>query len=347
MRPWAAPRGGFPWSAPRAASYADPAATLPAAAVRGPNGIFQDRCYRAARLVVVWAPASDSDTRKRTLAVVAEGSSMHRISKILTLVVLVSAAGSHPRHRGGRGRLRRRAVRRAGRHLPLPCRDGRPVLRRRHQAQGAVAELHDVPRHARAALPPGPLDCIDEGVVRGTPTHGRELHLLSSRSPTTAGPAAAYQAPSDRKFTINVNPQVLRAFVSTNSLPDANIGQAYTAPALDRPERDVPQLVDARRRHAAPGPDPQSERPDLGHADGQRPVRLHGAGQRVAEQRHEVALDLRARTARAPGARRQEGADDRLRRQEPRSTRRSRPASRRSGDAAATRSRAPARCRRV
>ena len=41
-----------------------------------------------------------------------------------------------------------------------------------------------------------------------------------------------HQSPSDRKFTINVNPQVLRAFVATNSLPDANIGQAYTAPAL-------------------------------------------------------------------------------------------------------------------
>jgi hypothetical protein len=37
---------------------------------------------------------------------------------------------------------------------------------------------------------------------------------------------------SDQQYRINVSPQVLRAFVSTNSLPDANIGQAYAPPAL-------------------------------------------------------------------------------------------------------------------
>jgi len=80
------------------------------------------------------------------------------------------------------------------------------------------------------SLPPG-LSMGSAGDVRGTPTASGSYSFYATVSWSTTPPCVS-QSPSDRKFTINVSPQVLRAFVATNSLPDANIGQAYTAPTL-------------------------------------------------------------------------------------------------------------------
>jgi large repetitive protein len=80
------------------------------------------------------------------------------------------------------------------------------------------------------AFPPG-LSLGSNGSVRGTPTTAGSytFYLTVTWSST---PPCVGQSPSDRKFTINVSPEVLRLFVATNGLPDANLNQAYAAPAL-------------------------------------------------------------------------------------------------------------------
>lgn len=79
------------------------------------------------------------------------------------------------------------------------------------------------------SLPPG-LSISDEGILSGTPTQaGRYQFFLTvsyNKTPLCA------KAPSDDDFIINVNGPVQRLVVTTPSLPEANIGQPYTAPAL-------------------------------------------------------------------------------------------------------------------
>jgi large repetitive protein len=80
------------------------------------------------------------------------------------------------------------------------------------------------------SFPPG-LSISDEGIISGTPTQAGSyafyLTVSYNKTPNCA------KAPSDDTFIINVNPAVQRLVVNTNpGLPDANIGQAYTAPAL-------------------------------------------------------------------------------------------------------------------
>lgn len=84
-------------------------------------------------------------------------------------------------------------------------------------------------------LPPG-LSMDTEGRVRGTPTTAGSYSFYATVTWSNEGGCIS-QAPSDRKFTINVGvgvapTPVQRLFVSTSSLPDAGINQAYTAPAL-------------------------------------------------------------------------------------------------------------------
>ncbi len=78
---------------------------------------------------------------------------------------------------------------------------------------------------------PAGLSVSNNGNVRGTPTKAGSYTFYLTVSWKSTPPCVT-QSPSDRKFTINVAPQVVRAFVSTGSLPDASIGQAYTAPGL-------------------------------------------------------------------------------------------------------------------
>jgi hypothetical protein len=80
------------------------------------------------------------------------------------------------------------------------------------------------------AFPPG-LSVGNTGAIRGTPsTPGSYTFYLTVSWSTT--PPCVSQPPSDRKFTINVSPEVQRLVVATTGLPDGNLGQAYTAPAL-------------------------------------------------------------------------------------------------------------------
>jgi len=79
------------------------------------------------------------------------------------------------------------------------------------------------------SLPPG-LSISDEGFLSGTPTAAGsyEFYLTVKYDKTPA----CSKTPSDDRFVLNVNGQVQRLVVTTASLPDANINQAYTAPAL-------------------------------------------------------------------------------------------------------------------
>ena len=84
--------------------------------------------------------------------------------------------------------------------------------------------------HASGSFPPG-LSISDEGLISGTPTQAGSfdfyLQVTYDREPT-----CTFKNPSDDRFILNVAPQVQRLVVATPSLPDANINQAYTAPAL-------------------------------------------------------------------------------------------------------------------
>jgi large repetitive protein len=156
---------------------------------------------------------------------------MHRISKILTLVSLVSAVALV--HASGAA---------AGDFADEPCIASGSTYLCPTATAGSAYSI-DIKlkepwpnctefRVTSGSFPQG-LSINDDGNVRGTPTTAGSYTFYLTVFWKQGGDAGCItQNPSDRQFTINVNPQVLRAFVSTNSLPDANIGQAYTAPAL-------------------------------------------------------------------------------------------------------------------
>lgn len=77
------------------------------------------------------------------------------------------------------------------------------------------------------SLPPGLTLATDEGVARGTPTQAGNYSFFITVSYT-----CGLKFPSDQEYQISVNPGAPRVVVVTPSLPDANINQPYTAPAL-------------------------------------------------------------------------------------------------------------------
>jgi len=80
------------------------------------------------------------------------------------------------------------------------------------------------------AFPPGLSLATDEGVARGTPTEAGSFTFY-----ITVSYGCGLKSASDQQYTINVNagaPPKPRLVVVTPSLPDANVNQAYTAPAL-------------------------------------------------------------------------------------------------------------------
>ena len=85
-------------------------------------------------------------------------------------------------------------------------------------------------RVASGSFPAG-LSISDEGLISGTPTASGsfDFYLQVTYNKEAACP---FKNPSEDRFIINVAPQVQRLVVTTPSLPDANINQAYTAPAL-------------------------------------------------------------------------------------------------------------------
>ena len=79
-------------------------------------------------------------------------------------------------------------------------------------------------------FPPG-LSVSDEGLVSGTPTQAGhfDFYLTVEYHRTSFCPG---KTPSDDRFVINVNPGAPKLTISTASLPDANVNQAYTSPPL-------------------------------------------------------------------------------------------------------------------
>jgi len=85
-------------------------------------------------------------------------------------------------------------------------------------------------RVSSGAFPPGLTLASDEGVTRGAPTEAGSFTFF-----ITVSYSCGLKSASDQQYTINVNagaPPKPRLVVVTPSLPDANINQAYTAPAL-------------------------------------------------------------------------------------------------------------------
>lgn len=80
------------------------------------------------------------------------------------------------------------------------------------------------------AFPPGLTLATDDGAARGTPTEAGSFTFF-----ITVSYGCGLKSPSDQQYTINVNagaPPKPKLTVTTPSLPDANVNQAYTAPAL-------------------------------------------------------------------------------------------------------------------
>ena len=76
-------------------------------------------------------------------------------------------------------------------------------------------------------FPPG-LAISDEGLISGTPTEAGhfDFYLTVGYQRTSLCPG---KTPSDDRFVINVNPKLT---ITTASLPDGNLDQAYTSPPL-------------------------------------------------------------------------------------------------------------------
>lgn len=85
------------------------------------------------------------------------------------------------------------------------------------------------------SFPPGLTLSSDAGVASGTPTQAGSYTFF-----VTVSYSCGLKSSSDQQYTINVNPgsstpappPVPAVMVTTASLPDANINQPYTAPAL-------------------------------------------------------------------------------------------------------------------
>jgi hypothetical protein len=81
-------------------------------------------------------------------------------------------------------------------------------------------------------LPPGLSLSSDEGVASGTPTQPGSFTFYITVRYTCGIGGKGPDVRSDQEYTINVNAAKPRLTVTTPSLPDANINQSYTAPAL-------------------------------------------------------------------------------------------------------------------
>jgi hypothetical protein len=80
------------------------------------------------------------------------------------------------------------------------------------------------------AFPPG-LSISDEGFLHGTPTEPGhyDFYLTADYNKTPLCPG---KPASDDRFVINVNPGAPRVAITTTSLPDAKIAEAYASPPL-------------------------------------------------------------------------------------------------------------------
>ena len=156
--------------------------------------------------------------------------------------------------------------------------------------------VRDVPR--LVGLVPARTVDLGRGPHQRNADSRRAATASSSRSSTTSQLPLCQDGVRRRIHHQCQRPVQRLIVVDDGPLPDANIGQAYTAPALTASGGTVSSWSLAGGTLPA-GPDPRLERRHLGDADAERHLRVHRAGERLTEQRHEAALDLRARTARA------------------------------------------------
>ena len=200
---------------------------------------------------------------------------MRRITMILTALSPSSRRWARPRapgplpatsptSRAPRGR----------RHLPLPHRDRRAaVLRSTSSCKEPWRRLHGqfrvtLGRASRRGCPSRQRRESSAGRRRAAGSYD-----LLPHGQVDDTPPCCTQTPSDRKFTINVSAAGVRGCSSRRTrLPDANIGQAYTAPGAHRLRTARVSSWTLAGGHAAPGPDARLERRHLGHADGERHV---------------------------------------------------------------------------
>ena len=85
-------------------------------------------------------------------------------------------------------------------------------------------------RVSSGSFPPGLTLASDEGVTRGAPTQSGSFTFF-----ITVSYSCGLKSASDQQYTINVNggaPPKPKLTITTPGLPDANLSQAYSAPAL-------------------------------------------------------------------------------------------------------------------
>jgi hypothetical protein len=84
----------------------------------------------------------------------------------------------------------------------------------------------DVFTVSSGSFPPGLTLATDEGVARGTPTQAGNYNFYIT---VTYSGCPIPKNGSDQRYIINVNPPVQRLIVTTGAVPEASIGQAYSA----------------------------------------------------------------------------------------------------------------------
>jgi len=167
---------------------------------------------------------------------VAEGSSMRRITLILTLAVLGSFAGLALVAEASAGDFADGAcIGDANKICPVA------TTGQSYSVEFTLKEPGDAcPTFAvtSGALPPGISLASDEGVARGTPTQAGSYSFYITVSYTCGVGGKGPGVFSDQQYTINVNqgaaapPPAPTVVVTTASLPDANVNQPYTSPGL-------------------------------------------------------------------------------------------------------------------
>ena len=251
----------------------------------------------------------------REAVAVAEGSSMRRISLILTIAFVCLAgltivpgalAGNFDKDKMG-----------CPGESPAACPTatvGQPYSLTIYLTppDGGRGEDFNCARFhvSSGAFPPG-LSVSDEGLVSGTPTTAGSyrffLTVTYDKEPT------CLKLASDDQFTINVNPGAAPRLGSSSRrlAPRRERQPAVHGPGPDGYRRHG-QLVVARRRHASRRADARVERRHLRHAR-RRAGRSRSRCRRTrnGSERHAGPLAVRPRAARDADARRQDAARDR------------------------------------
>jgi hypothetical protein len=167
---------------------------------------------------------------------VAEGSSMRRITLILTIAVLGCFTALAIVSNASAGDFKDAAC--SGDPAKL-CPTG--TVGQAYSVEFTLNEPGDAcPTFAvsSGAFPPGLTLSSDDGVARGTPTQAGSYSFYITLSFTCPSGTKCAVCHSDQLYTINVNPGTAApppaptVAITTASLTDANVNQPYTSPGL-------------------------------------------------------------------------------------------------------------------